>query len=146
MATVSPEDRFWSKVDKRGPDECWEWRGHRSHDGYGRVKIKGKIFTASRAVLFLTRGEPIPPGTYACHSCDNPPCCNPAHLWLGTNRDNQLDARRKGRSFSAKRTHCKHGHVLDEDNTYRRPDRANWRECRACRNAAVRAYSQRRSA
>ncbi len=91
------EDRFWSKVDKRGPDECWPWKADLTSNGYGAFKLAtGKKVRAHRFAWELTHG-PIPPGMSACHKCDNPPCCNPGHLFLGTNADNTHDAQKKGR-------------------------------------------------
>jgi hypothetical protein len=92
-------ERFWSKVDKRGPDECWEWRGHRLRAGYGRFGRAGRFpcgQSAHRISWFLTNG-PIPDGFVIRHSCDNPPCCNPAHLIAGTYKENTADMLAKGR-------------------------------------------------
>jgi hypothetical protein len=104
-ARPSPADRFWTKVDKNGPvpahrpelGPCWLWLAGRSGSGYGTFWIDGKNEPAHRVAWELTHG-PIPPGLFACHSCDNPLCCNAeAHLFLGTSRDNVADAFRKGR-------------------------------------------------
>lgn len=91
--------RFWKYVERRGPDECWPWIGYRRAAGYGWFKIPGgPTGNASRAAYILTHGD-IPPGRIlVCHSCDNPPCCNPAHLWLGTDADNSRDRDQKGRT------------------------------------------------
>ena len=95
-------DRFWSKVDIGGPDECWEWTAHRQRAGYGEFTVaKGEFHTASRVSLALSIGA-LPVGMSACHSCDNPPCCNPAHLFLGTPADNTNDCIRKGRGNRAR--------------------------------------------
>jgi hypothetical protein len=90
-------ERFWEKVDKRGPDECWEWQGARNEHGYGWFgPTHGEGAKAHRVAWELTNG-PIPEGLCALHHCDNPPCCNPGHLFLGTKRDNTLDMWAKGR-------------------------------------------------
>ena len=92
-------ERFWSKVDRRNPDECWEWQADISNKGYGRLGTnKGGGWQAHRAAWELTNG-PIPNGMFVCHRCDNPPCVNPAHLFLGTPKDNVQDMLAKGRAI-----------------------------------------------
>ncbi len=78
------------------PDDCWEWQRGRTVAGYGTARFGGKQTVASRAVWALLYG-PIREGAYICHHCDNPPCVNPAHLFLGTPSDNVQDMIRKGR-------------------------------------------------
>lgn len=91
------EGNIWSKIDtSQGPDACWEWRGSRM-GGYGVKMSSGKNVRVHRLVYALYNG-PIPPGLIILHLCDNPPCCNPAHLSCGTHRDNILDAYSKGRA------------------------------------------------
>jgi len=90
--------RFWVYVDKSGgPNACWIWTGSRLPTGYGRISFRGKADYATRVVWELTHG-PIPPGLHVLHRCDNPPCCNPAHLWLGTPAENMHDRDAKGRN------------------------------------------------
>lgn len=94
----TPEERLWRNVDKRGPDECWEWTAARRH-GYGIVqnaKGRGKGVMAHRLSYEIANG-PIPDGLVVMHICDNPPCVNPAHLRQGTQRENTLDMMSKGR-------------------------------------------------
>jgi hypothetical protein len=88
---------FWERVDRRSSDECWEWKGHRIPTGYGQITQRGRRTSTHRRAWELARG-PIPEGLCVLHRCDNPPCCNPAHLWLGTQADNSADRDRKGRA------------------------------------------------
>jgi len=87
--------RFWRKVDRRAREGCWPWLGYTTPRGYGRMWA-GRPRFAHRVSWELHHG-PIPEGRLVCHHCDNPPCCNPAHLFLGTFKDNSDDMDRKGR-------------------------------------------------
>ncbi len=93
--TDSDLQRFWDKVDIAGPNNCWEWTAAKTR-GYGRFRIKGKYYYAHRISYALENGGPE--NFHVCHSCDNPPCVNPAHLWKGTQQDNVDDRVAKGRS------------------------------------------------
>jgi hypothetical protein len=96
---VPMPDRFWNKVTKGPKEECWPWVGAASDLGYGRFNIGGKAYVSPRVAWTITFGE-IPPGIRVLHKCDNPRCCNPNHLFLGTGADNSRDMMIKGRCKS----------------------------------------------
>lgn len=97
-------ERFWAKVPAGGLLDCWEWQGNRNvgRGGYGQLSVWPNTYLAHRIAYALTKG-PIPAGLFVLHRCDNPPCVNPAHLWLGTARDNSADMVAKGRAASGDR-------------------------------------------
>lgn len=101
--TESDKARFWAKVEVRSDDECWPWKANLIN-GYGQFNMGGKIhqkkMVASRVSWELVNGD-IHDGLHVLHKCDNPPCCNPKHLFLGTHDVNMKDMKAKGR---AKRT------------------------------------------
>jgi hypothetical protein len=92
---VTHEERFWSKVNKT--ETCWLWTGHCNCDGYGEFSICGVRILAHRASYLLEYGM-LPEGLSVLHSCDNPPCIRPTHLFLGTQQDNVNDMIAKGRA------------------------------------------------
>lgn len=91
------DELFWAKT-KPGPNGCIEWQGTKNKTGYGKVRRRkiGKDLLAHRYAYYLLHG--YFPQEYACHTCDNPSCCNPHHLFDGTNSENQKDCVKKGRS------------------------------------------------
>jgi hypothetical protein len=99
--SADPVESFWLKVDKTGANGCWLYTGFRKWDGYGWLarKLNGKMryLTAHRYAWILTHGQPAD-GMHIMHQCDNPPCCNPAHLKLGTHQENMADMVAKGRA------------------------------------------------
>lgn len=91
---ISLEKRFWPKVDIRGPNDCWEWKGACHPAGHGQIRAggrSGRVVYAHRVAWELANG-PIPEGMCILHRCDNPPCVNLLHLYLGTHVDNLQDA------------------------------------------------------
>lgn len=128
QATV---DLFWSKVDLRGEDECWPWLGAVvAKDGRGIFSANGQRIIAPRFSLSLKIGSAMLVGQFACHSCDNPNCVNPAHLWVGDAKSNAVDASNKGRLANQKKTICVAGHPLSGDNL--RVYKDGFRACREC--------------
>lgn len=94
--------RFWAKVRRRADDECWEWIGDVTNEGYGKFKVKKQSQSSHRLAWLICRG-PITSGTCVLHACDNRLCVNPSHLFLGTNRQNTQDMVSKGRSRLTKK-------------------------------------------
>jgi hypothetical protein len=93
---------FWSFVDAKGQDECWEWRGARTRQRYGifrmfRCGAHRLAYELHHGILLPTVPVVTPESPVILHKCDNPPCCNPFHLWLGTTGDNARDRNKKGR-------------------------------------------------
>ena len=110
--------RFWEKVDKRGPDECWPWiAGKRSH-GYGEFHFDGMGWAAHRWMLVHIVGVDIPSGMECDHLCRNRACVNPAHIELVSHKQNVLRGD-SPTSINARRTHCKNGHLLTATNRRR---------------------------
>ena len=92
----SPETLFFKKVAQGEDNECWKWLAAKNNKGYGMFCLRGVNKLAHRLSYQFYKGE-IPEGMFVCHSCDNPLCVNPQHLWLGTNQDNFNDMMKKGR-------------------------------------------------
>jgi hypothetical protein len=127
----SIHERFWSKVDKSGPDDCWEWRGTRNPRGYGvfqRGRGIGTTLSHRQAWLF-SLGEIT---DCILHHCDNPSCCNPAHLFDGNRDTNNKDMAAKGRSARGTRrpgVRLSESQVIEIRATH--PKDVSWSNCKA---------------
>lgn len=122
---------------------CLEWQGGLTQTGYARIPYKCKTRLGARLVMELIHG-PLPRTLQVCHSCDNRKCINPDHLWIGTRKQNQQDAVKKGRYRGQELTHCKRGHEFSPENTGR-----SWRGqrvCRKCRCIHNKIYQKKRRA
>ena len=129
-------DEFMSRVlvTESG---CWEWQGYRNPKGHGRFLRLADAphrLMAHRYAYALFRV--FPGDRWVLHHCDNPPCCNPDHLYLGDASDNARDMVERGQHWQTRKTHCKHGHAFDEANTGGNGQR---RRCRACQRRIVAA-------
>ena len=96
-------ERIWSLIEKT--ETCWIWHGLRDHAGYGRVVLDGKRWRVHRLLFSWKIGHDST--LFILHHCDNPPCCNPAHLYEGTPADNSHDMVVRGRSLVGDRNHSK---------------------------------------
>ena len=131
-------EHFWYRVDVGGLDSCWEWSLARDKDGYGKWGIRrdGKAVSVrcNRIALQIKLGRPLPPEAKALHTCDNPPCCNPDHLYEGSQYDNEEDKVLRGRHANLIKAECAKGHPYEGMNIYARPARhGTMRDCQACR-------------
>ena len=103
-------EQFWASVDKSGGDEaCWNWKQATT---YGEYYLGTHKERTHRLAYNLSTGQDIPAGMEVCHTCDNPKCCNPQHLWLGTNAENIEDMRRKGRARARRGASNKNAKLL----------------------------------
>ena len=119
-------ETFISRLERQG--ECLVYDRNHDTGGYGRFSYKGKEWTAHRFSYSYFVGEIG--DFHVLHACDNPPCVLPAHLWLGTNKDNMLDKQKKGRGRREPTSHCINGHERNETNM--RIDKFGNRHCRPC--------------
>lgn len=119
------EARFWEKVNKT--NTCWEWTAHKLFNGYGRFNINGKTDYAHRISWQFATGK-YPKGKQVLHSCDNPACVRPDHLFLGTLNDNMVDRNKKGRQANSNKLNCRHGYPF----TYTKKNKRTALDCHTC--------------
>lgn len=127
-------DRFWAKVQKGDEDECWPWTGSSNAQGRGAISVGGRVRVAPQVSWEISHGAPFPTGKVACHSCDNPSCVNPKHIWAGTQRENLIDCRDKGRIKQKPQQFCVNGHDKSGANGYAISGRGV--ACRICKAAS----------
>lgn len=108
--SIDRDQLLWAKVEKRGPNECWPYLGSKDGHGYGRCGFgtakTGLHWYAAHRRSYEIHNGPIPIGKLVMHTCDNPPCCNPAHLRLCTHEENMADMRAKRRQALGERNSC----------------------------------------
>lgn len=103
--------RFWDKVRRAGPDDCWPWQGAKNEKGYGLFRINGRVRLTARLVL-MSKGIDVA-GLVSRHTCDNPPCCNPRHLLAGTHADNVRDCIERKRRAPTRGEHNNFSKLTD---------------------------------
>lgn len=140
------EQRLAQKIEKRGPDECWDWTGGKNSWGYGYISVDSKMRRAHKIVWEMKNG-PVPVGLDLDHLCRNRACCNPTHLEPVTRAEN-LRRGKRTTNGNENKTHCPSGHEYTEANTYRN---GSGRQCRECmrlrsRSEEKRAYDRARYA
>ena len=125
---------FWSRVERRGSDDCWPWTGSKTGSGYGL--LRGRRATH---ISLEIAGKCRPEGaTLVRHHCDNPICVNPRHLAWGSPQQNAHDMVKRKRHHANRKTHCLRGHALSGENLIERKN--GQRSCRTCQRVRDLAY------
>lgn len=139
---MTPTERFWTKVEKRGSYECWPWLGSLTYKGYGQFMLTRRQMVPAHRFAYESMIGPIPDDLTIDHLCRNKPCCNPIHMQPVTRGENA----RRG-NLGLRRTVCYHGHPMTPENTvywgtnrHGRPDR----RCRTCALEKSRRNQSRR--
>lgn len=131
--------RFFEKIELIPEHSCWEWTAGKTPAGYGIFHPEKYSSVYAHRYMFEHKKGPISKGHFICHSCDNPGCVNPDHLFSGTCKENLEDMVKKNRHFWKKRTHCSKGHELTPDNLKPYELKFGARQCKIC----DRAYSRK---
>lgn len=136
------DERFWEKVDRRGPDECWEWLGARNPSGHGRfaphhTNVPAHVYAYTSLIGPVPEDHP-----HLDHRCDNPGCVNPAHLEPATLTGNLYRSGKAPAVRNRAKTHCPQGHPYDEENTC---VSGGARHCRTCARDNARRYRSARA-
>jgi hypothetical protein len=155
-AAIPLQVRFSRWASPEPNSGCWLWEGACDKHGYGQLRFgqggPGSLRYATHIALELA-GRPVPPGRFACHTCDNPPCVNPDHLFIGSQKENMADCIAKGRASKPPTalkgqgrltTHCRAGHDLATRGVH--VDRNGVQSCKVCRHLAKVAFRARRKA
>ena len=141
--TIPVRERIWNRIKKTA--SCWLWTGAKDAKGYGHIHYNGRSRKAARVVYEMEVG-PIRDGLLLLHSCDNPPCVNPAHLRPGTQSENMTECAERGRNkaYLLSKSSCLRGHPMSGENLY--VDPRGRRVCRGCMRISDLAYKARRLA
>lgn len=144
MAQITPVLARLTRHSHISASGCFVWTGTTNGAGYGRIRVGGRLESVHRAAWIARRGTPPPETPCVLHHCDNPPCWNVEHLFLGTQPLNVADMVAKRRHVNLAKTRCPQGHPYDSVNTYVTPDGGH-RHCRICKrvNALARYHAGR---